>query len=129
MLRAAAWSMLHDDPNQAPYGWSHCLTMPQAVLGLAGDCVETRTAIAIAATYVVGFRTAHGLNPLGPLGDADGERGETDVRELAAYASLHDDAHLVKYTLACLLAAETDPAWANTYLAAAQYLADWWREH
>ncbi len=35
LLRVAAWSMLQDDPSHAPYGWSHCLTMPQATLGVA----------------------------------------------------------------------------------------------
>jgi hypothetical protein len=37
LLRAAALSMLLEPPDHAPYGWSHCLTMPQAVLGLALD--------------------------------------------------------------------------------------------
>jgi hypothetical protein len=134
LLRAAAWSMLHDDPEQAPYGWTHCLTMPQAVLALAGDGVGSRTALAVAATYVIGFRAAHGLEQLGPLGDADGHTtsdhtGELDVTAIATYAALHDDAHLVKYTMACLLAADGDPAWAPTYLSAAQYLCDWWRAH
>ena len=35
VLRAAALSMLTEDPEYAPYGWSHCLTLPQAVLGIA----------------------------------------------------------------------------------------------
>jgi hypothetical protein len=35
IVRAAAHSMLQDDPAFAPYGWSHCLTLPQSVLGLA----------------------------------------------------------------------------------------------
>ena len=37
LLRIAAWSMAQEAPTFAPYGWTHCLTMPQAVLGLAGD--------------------------------------------------------------------------------------------
>jgi hypothetical protein len=32
LLRAAAWSMLAEPDAHRPYGWSHCLTMPQAVL-------------------------------------------------------------------------------------------------
>ncbi|HEY3832559.1 MAG TPA: hypothetical protein VGO03_09725 [Acidimicrobiia bacterium] len=129
LLRAAAWSMLHDDPEQAPYGWTHCLTMPQAVLALAGDGVTPRTALAVAATYVVGFRAAHGLEPLGRLDDAATIDAPTNVTDLVTFASLHDDAHVVKYTLACLLAADDDPAWAGTYLAAAHYLGEWWRSH
>ena len=31
VTRVAAWSMLHDDPTQAPYGWTHAMTMPSAV--------------------------------------------------------------------------------------------------
>ncbi len=129
LMRAAAWSMLHDDPAQAPYGWSHCLTMPQAVMGLAGDAVTPRTALAVAGTYVVGFRAAHGLEPLGRLDDGAGRAhtGNGDASGLAAYAAVHHDAHLVKYTLAGFLAADNDPAWAGTYFAAAQFLADWWR--
>jgi hypothetical protein len=134
LLRAAAWSMLHDDPAQAPYGWSHCLTMPQGVLSLADDGVPARSAVAVAATFVAGFRAAHGKQPLGSLDDdAPGEAPDApdapDVTELATFAALHRDAHLVKYTLACLHAAATDPAWRSTYLRAAAYLADWWRAH
>ena len=35
ILRVAAWSMLQEPAEHAPYGWSHCLTMPQAVLAVA----------------------------------------------------------------------------------------------
>jgi hypothetical protein len=126
LQRAAAWSMVHDDPTQAPYGWSHALTMPQAVMSLAGDGVEVRTAVAVAATFLAGFRAAHGLTPLGSLehGFASDAPG---VGDLASYAAQHHDAHLVKYTLACVHAASDDPSWRNEYLAAAGYLADWWR--
>jgi hypothetical protein len=131
LSRAAVWSMLNDDPSQAPYGWSHCLTMSQAVMSLAGRGVEARTAVAVAATFVVGFRAANGLQPLGPLDDAaaaaDGLRETRSVEELANFAALHDDAHLVKYTLACIHAADDDPDWGPVYLHAAAFLADWWR--
>ena len=68
LLRAAAWSMLHDDPDQAPYGWTHCLTMPQAALALAGNGVTPRTALAVAGTYVVGFRAAARTRTARPVG-------------------------------------------------------------
>ena len=106
--------------------------MPQAVLALAGEAVTPRTAVAVAATYVVGFRAAHGVAALGPLDDDNtmtGEAQDADVSALATYAALHHDAHLVKYTLSCLLAASDDPAWASTYIAAARFLGNWWREH
>lgn len=133
IMRAAAWSMLHDAPSEAPYGWTHCLTLPQAVLALAGNGVEERTAIAVAATFVAGFRAGLGAVELGELGDDDavaaGGRSGIDVVHLATNAALHEDAHLVKYTLACIHAAHDDPAWSDVYLAGAAYLAAWWTDH
>jgi len=54
----------------------------------AGEGVEARTALAIAATYVVGFRAAHGLESLGALTDeADDDTSvDTDVTALAKNA-------------------------------------------
>jgi hypothetical protein len=49
------------------------------------------------------------------------------VEALATRASLHHDAHLVKYTLACLDASRADPAAGPLYVAAAAYLSAWWR--
>jgi hypothetical protein len=45
---------------------------------------------------------------------------------LVERAAIHADAHLVKYTTACLLAADRDPQEASLYLAAAAYLGAWW---
>ena len=132
VLRAAAWSMLLEPGDHAPYGWSHCLTMPQAVLGLAG-ATDPNTALAVAATYVVGFRSALAVNPLEPVFPTDDPGVALDdafdagpdiaaaavwhlpnrrlptSSELVTRASVQRDAHLVKYTLACLDAAATDP--------------------
>jgi hypothetical protein len=58
ITRVAVWSMVHDDPDHAKYVWSHCLTMPQAVMYLAGSAVTARTALAVAATHVTGFRAS-----------------------------------------------------------------------
>ena len=56
----------------------------------------------------------------------------TDRAEIAAVlagrAAAHEDAHLAKYTLACLQLTETDPDFAHGYLAAAAYLGAWWRQ-
>src|SRR5581483_11953738 len=65
--RAAAWSMLTEPGDHAPYGWTHCLTLPQAVLGVAAALPELSVAVAVAATYVVGFRSALAVNPLEPV--------------------------------------------------------------
>jgi hypothetical protein len=152
LARVAAWSMLEEPADHAPYGWSHCLTMPQAVLGLAGCGASPRTAVAVAATHVVGFRAALGSRSLegrfepprpgtDDLAEAIGtgrdlaaavawHAPEQDlpgvVTELATRASLHHDAHLVKYTLACLDAAADDPDQRRLYLAAAASLSAWW---
>ena len=40
LSRIAAWSMLEEPPDHAPYGWTHCLTMPQAVMAIAGHGVD-----------------------------------------------------------------------------------------
>jgi hypothetical protein len=150
LARVAAWSMLEEPPEYAPYGWSHCLTMPQAVLGLAGRGTSPRTAVAVAATHVVGFRAALGSRALdgswAPSPPATADLGEAIaagpeeaaatawhaadedevVTELATRASLHHDAHLVKYTLACLDAAADDPDQRRLYLASAASLSAWW---
>jgi hypothetical protein len=152
VLRAAAWSMLLEPGDHSPYGWSHCLTMPQAVLGLAG-AADPSTALAVASTYVVGFRSALAVNPLEPVFPTEDPRlplreaidagprvaaaavwhlpdpASADViGELVTRASVQRDAHLVKYTLACLDAAATDRAHARLYLAAAAQLSGWWAE-
>ncbi|MEY2446927.1 MAG: hypothetical protein QOH79_403 [Acidimicrobiaceae bacterium] len=154
LARIAALSMLQESPDHAPYGWSHCLTMPQAVIALAGHGSEARTAIAVAATHVVGFRAALGeqkldanWEPEAPTtadlptaiasGQADAaaavwhapeETVDEIITELATRAALHHDAHLVKYTLACFDAANADPARRRLYLSAAASLSAWWAQ-
>ena len=154
LLRLAAASMLQDDPAAAPYGWSHCLTMPQAVLDLArSGAARAAPAVAVAATFVLGFRATQGTvsvdpawSPTGgvPTGDplealdgppaeaaaaawhaTNGERAAV-VARLASRAAAHEDAHLAKYTLACFLAARDDPGATRLFLAAAAHLGAWW---
>jgi hypothetical protein len=152
LLRLAAASMLQDEPAAAPYGWSHCLTMPQAVLGLARrGAADPDQAIAVAATFTLGFRSTQGVVDVDPtlvpdpVGDAldalEGSPAEaaagawhaTDderpavVARLASWAAAHEDAHLAKYTLACVDAARDDPAATSLFLAGAAHLNAWWR--
>src|SRR5258705_1034585 len=54
LARIAAWSMLQEPPDYSAYGWSHCLTMAQSVIALASHGSDPRTAVAVAATHVVG---------------------------------------------------------------------------
>ena len=48
------------------------------------------------------------------------------VTMLVTRAATHHDAHLVKYTLACLDAAADDPPHRRLYLAAAASLGGYW---
>ena len=152
ILRVAAASMLQDDPAFAPYGWTHCLTLPQSVLSIRPWLADATRATAIAATYVAAFRAAEGARDVDidrrpeptrvALHDALAADPETAasaafhatedelevlVPELAARAGAHEDAHLAKYTLACLTAAATDTAERRLYLSAAAYLSAWWK--
>ncbi len=154
LLRAAAASMLTEPPDHAPYGWSHCLTMTQAALGIAADCADATVAVRVAATFVAGFRAALARRPLvatftpaaAPRGDLraalhDGPGAAAATvwhapphstgmiaTALATHAATHHDAHLVKYTLACLDAAAWDRTAARLYLAAAAALGGWWAQ-
>jgi hypothetical protein len=152
LLRTAAWSMLQDDPRHAPYGWTHALTLAQGVLALALLARDGRAAARIAATHVLGFRATLGRvrldpdAPPGPPGRTPLERAPPAeaasiafhappdqhvpiAQTLAARAAPHADAHLVKYTLACLDAAARDPEAAPLFLAAAAWLGAWWDEN
>jgi hypothetical protein len=124
VLRAAARSMLAESCEHAPYGWTHCLTMPQALLGLAGRSARPARLLALAATEVVAFRAALGVQPLPTETPEELPLVEPDA--LATAAATAHDAHVVKYVLACLDAAAFDPAEARLYLAAGQRLLDCW---
>jgi hypothetical protein len=139
LLRVAAQSMLQDNPDAAPYGWTHCLTMPQAVLVAAEHGADPDIAIAVAATYVLGFRATQGKvridadwtpsedSAAGRVWSASSSELPAIVDDLVTFGAIHPDAHVAKYTLACLDAAEADPEAANLFLAAAARLHDWWR--
>lgn len=139
LLRVAAQSMLQDDAGAAPYGWTHCLTMPQAVLAAADQGADAEIAVAVAATYVLGFRATLGKVRLDqgwtPPRDTSAGRAwwasEEEVSEivdgLVSHGAAHADAHLAKYTLACLDATEADPEAGRLFLAAAAHLHHLWK--
>ena len=138
LLRVAAQSMLQDNRDAAPYGWTHCLTMPQAVLVAADHGADPDLAVGIAATYVLGFRATQGRVRLDPAWTpardsaagrawfASGDQVPALVDELVAYGAIHSDAHVAKYTLACLDATDADPDAGRLFLAAAAHLHEWW---
>ena len=83
-LRVAARSMLQDDAAFAPYGWTHCLSLPHAIFEIMPWLRPPGRAVAVAATYVVAFRGRRGQPPhRSQLGT------RTDVDEPAA--ALDDD--------------------------------------
>lgn len=139
ILRVATASMLLDDPAHAPYGWSHCLTIPQGLLSAARNSADPARMIAIAATHVVGFRAGEGSAPLATLGGPGGRVGDdallpaleaphlSDLQRAIDHAASHEDAHLTKYVVSCLDAARVDPVGAPQHLHAAIHLSDWWR--
>lgn len=150
ILRAGAFAMLHDEPDAAPYGWTHALTMPQAVLELA-DVADARAVVRIAATHAMGLRAtlskraveaappprpdAPGLFNVDPIVAAGTayRANETEASAiktaLATRAAAHEDAHLAKYTLAAFDAGERDPAARPLFHAAAAFLGAWWDAH
>lgn len=85
LLRVAAQSMLQDDTTRAPYGWSHCLTLPQAVLANADVAADPMALVAVAATHVLGFRATLGTVAL--------ESGAVPARP-ASKPSITPGAHL-----------------------------------
>ena len=152
-LRVAARSMLQDDPTFAPYGWTHCLSLPHAIFEIMPWLADRQRAAAVAATYVIGFRAAESAHvidldwipeptstkPLDALDDepavaasswyhASDAMLEHALPELIGRAAIHQDAHVAKYTLACLAAAERDRAERSLFLAAAASLAAWWAQ-
>lgn len=141
LLRVAAHSMLQDDPGAAPYGWTHCLTLPQAALAAVDFGADPSVAVAVAATYVLGFRATLGRVRLDyawrpPARSAAGSvwaASEAGLAELVdgivAFGACHPDAHVAKYTLACLDATTDDPDAGPLYLAAAAHLHQWWQEN
>jgi hypothetical protein len=80
----------------------------------------------IAATFALGFRSTLGKARL----DKNWQPSASpDISVLAARAAAREDAHLVKYTVACLTAAAADPPARPLLLAAAEYLGEWWDAH
>ncbi|MEM7272311.1 MAG: hypothetical protein AAF547_04455 [Actinomycetota bacterium] len=131
VTRIAALSMVRDTIDHAPYGWTHCLTMPQAVLAIAPE-VEAGggAALSVAATHVLGFRAALATATLDrtdpllrPVDDHDRRRRRG---RLVAEAARRHDAHIAKYLLAVQHAADRDPAAEEVYLAAGEHLLAVW---
>lgn len=149
LLRFAAQAMLQGPEEQAPFGWTHCLTLAQAPLLVAGRCDDRARAVFVACAYLAAHWACHGdgsvdldFVPAPISGDVraalDAHPGDAaavawhsndpqdTIAALATSAATAEDAHRVKYTLACLDAATADPSHQQLFLAAAAYLNAWW---
>jgi hypothetical protein len=152
VLRVSAHSMLQHNLEQAKFGWSHCLTLPQAAFGLANMTTYRKLALAAALVWITTYRSVLsdraldlGWHPQpikgagvlealqrSPAAAASRVWYAPDAelaairRILATEASVRNDTHLVKYTLACLDMGAFDPEHARLYLAAAAHLCAVW---
>ena len=154
LLPVAAMSMLQDAPTSAPYGWTHCLTLPQATLAVAHRASDAQRAVDVAATYVLGYRATQSSGPIDPSWEPDPpSRFVDEVMHLgpvcrcgdrlarpATPTSPHRPAahrprrppprRAPRQVHARLLRRRhTDPSNGRLYLAAAAYLAAWWHQH
>jgi hypothetical protein len=152
VLRVSAHSMLQDDLQQAKFGWSHCLNLPQSAFGLSSVTTNRKLALAAALVWIAAYRSVLSDRALDlgwqpqPIKDAsvlealqtspaaaasrvwhapDGELSAIR-RILATEASIRNDIHLVKYTRACLDMGGFDPEHVRLYLAAAAHLCAVW---
>lgn len=152
--RIAALSMIADSVDAAMYGWTHCLTLPQAAWAL-GRVLTTKAfqaqVVQSAVTWVAAFRAAHGNGALNT--HVDLQPSDLDISEalydspeaaaavayhtapsarqqlvgiIATEAAVRTEAHLIKFTRACLDLARMDPEEARLYHAAAAYLCALW---
>ena len=125
LLRVAARAMLVDAPDHVPYGWTHSLTIPQAVLGLSGRSADPDRALAIAATGVLAFRAALGSGPLAPVELDDlppGRPRRARHRRRDPPRCPHREVHAWPVSTP----AADDPPFARMYLNAADRLLRWW---
>jgi hypothetical protein len=120
--------MLQGPAGQAPYGWTHCLTLSQAALAAGA---EPDRELAVAAAYVATHWSAHERGRLDPEYEPSPERMSLTAAlaespadaaaaawytddpgtwsELISRAAIGHDAQQVKYTLACFDAAKERP--------------------
>lgn len=126
----AALSMLQEADTHARYGWTHCLTLPQGVWSLRAYLNDPREALCMAALYVAAFRSCIGQTRLRPRplsGPALASASVTpDFAPLVRSVCMAQDAHLVKYVLACMDEALRFPRLSPLLLSAAQRLNHLW---
>lgn len=152
VLRVSAHAMLQDDDRQAKFGWSHCLTLPQAACGLSSLNIHRKLGLATTMVWIMAYRTILSQRRLdfdyqpevvtgaslrealysGPKTAAGrfwhAEKDEIAEMQtlLASEASVRNDLHLAKYTRACLDMCSFDPEHWRLYMASAAKLSALW---
>jgi hypothetical protein len=152
VLQVSAHSMLQHDLEQAKFGWSHCLNLPQSAFGLSSVTTDRKLALAAALVWVTAYRSVLSDRALDlswhphPVKEASvlealqtspaaaasrvwhaADDELSAIRSvLATEASIRNDIHLVKYTRACLDMGTFDPEHVRLYLAAAAHLCALW---
>jgi hypothetical protein len=153
ILRICAHNMLQHDAKFAKFGWSHCLTLPQAACGLSSFNIDRKLALATALVWITAYRSVLSDHDLDlhwaptKLKDSPSlkealqtssaaaaarvwyaEPAElASIRQtLATEALIRTDQHLNKYTRACMDMASFDPRSERLYLAAAAHLCSIW---
>lgn len=153
VLRVCAHSMLQDDVGDAKFGWSHCLTLPQAACGLSSLNLDRKLALASTLVWIVAYRSVRSRIALdfdwaperldhtisldealhtsprvaaARVWHADEAELPEVVVALATQASIRNDQHLAKYTRACLDLGGFDPTHRRLYLAGAAHLGALW---
>lgn len=152
-LRICAHNMLQHKPNFAKFGWSHCLTLPQAAFGLSSFGIVRKLALASTLVWTTAYRSVmsdHALDMAWQPTKLEGSASliealktspaaaaarvwyadpseYPDVKQtLATQASIRSDQHLIKYTRACIDMVSFDPEQERLYLAAAAHLCGVW---
>lgn len=152
-LRVCAHSMLQHDPQYAKFGWSHCLTLPQAACGLSSLNMDRKLALAATLVWTTAYRSVLSDRVLDFQWAPEKIDGSASLLEalqtsptaaaahvwhadamelpfvkqtLATQASIRTDQHLIKYTRACLDMVSFDPEHEKLYLAAAAHLCGIW---
>ncbi len=152
-LRVCAHNMLQHGPQQAKFGWSHCLTLPQAAFGLSNAVIDRKLALAATLVWTTAYRCILSDRALDMRWTPAKLAGSASVVEalqtaptaaaarvwhadpselpeikqtLATQASIRSDQHLIKYTRACFDMMVFDPQFERLYLAAAAHLCGVW---
>ena len=58
--------MLQDTTERAKFGWSHCLTQPQAACGLSSMNMERKLGLATTLVWVTAYRTITSKQAIAP---------------------------------------------------------------